>query len=171
MLVDRAGEPVVSPIVESIQLRRYLRIPRDVNDGPLFRDTQQFSEFRLSQRALLEARPSLRRIGEDENGFVTFHSHGLDAFESSSEETGVSQRPRFSPTTPMLICAGCHQGIGVNSFTSYSRMQFADSKDLFVMVHASDEATESQTAVSEVKAQPLWERLQVLMNLARYTAP
>lgn len=160
MLIDVTGQPMVSPIVESIQLRRYRSIAK--ND-------QQFAEYRLSQRALLAGESSLRRVGEEEKDFLTFHSHGLDAFESSSPEArffegAALQNVRFAPTHTALGCSSCHQSSGVGSFTSYSRAQFARPKDMFVMVHASTEVQENDAAVRAVKSRPVWETLVTMIG-------
>jgi hypothetical protein len=156
--------------VESIQMRRYRGIPglRAVSAGTSAHNDQQVAEFRLSQRALLAGSPSLRRIGEDEKDFLVFHSHGFDAFESRSHEarffaTAASQNGRLTPTHIALGCSGCHQSPGVGSFTSYSRAQFAQPKDMFVMVHASTEAQEDDAAVRAVKSQPLWKALEAIL--------
>src|ERR1700694_487712 len=50
LLVDASGQPVISPVTESIQLRRYLKIPPGAGidyDGQM----QQVAEFLLSRRA------------------------------------------------------------------------------------------------------------------------
>ena len=91
---------------------------------------------------------SLRRIAEDESQFQVFLTHGFD-FEG--------------PSVTLERCRNCHQGIGVISFTSYSRVQF-ENKHTFIMVHAGSEAEESAAAVTYLEGRESWKLLQRLMR-------
>ena len=102
VLIDDRGEMVLSPLVESVQVRHY---------SPL----QQFYEFDLDRSALLDDRSGGLRPTEEE--FMLFFSHGWDPFEPGT----------VAPVVPILqTCRACHGGeaYGVQSILSYSRFRF-----------------------------------------------
>jgi hypothetical protein len=153
LLMDTSGQPVISPVTESIQLRRYLKIPPRVGidfDGEM----QQVAEFLLSRRALLQGDLSLHRVGESESHFQVFSTHGTDSFERGEKTIEF----------PALRgCHGCHQGVGVRSFTTYSRAQF-ETERLFILVHAGNEAQESAAAIAYLQSRDSWKLLKRLMK-------
>lgn len=101
VLIDDSGEMVLSPLVESIQVRYYA--PR-----------QEFHEFDLSRTGLFDGAPGgLCPIRRE---FGLFFSQGLDPFESGVREPAVIAE----------ACRNCHGGMvyGVQSILSYSRFRF-----------------------------------------------
>jgi hypothetical protein len=154
ILIDASGRPVVSPITESVQLRRYIRIPSGTRfdfDG----STQQVAEFQLTRSQLQEGTIGLRLVGKDETQYPVFMTHGFDAFEESSA--------RKTPAVVLHTCHGCHQGVGVISFASYSRVQF-DNSDLFVPLHISTEEKEAAAAIKFLQAHDKWWLFQKLLQ-------
>lgn len=164
ILVSNEGEPVLSPIAETVQLRQYRSLP---GHAPLAGSQDpKVAEFRLSQRALLEGRPSLRRVADDEKDFSTFSTQGFDFFfEPASPETLSlqSQGVRFGPSR-VLACIACHQNPGVGSFTTYSRMQFAPAERQFILLHASTDEREEAAALRDLKASAIWKSLHAMMH-------
>ena len=147
LLIDNTGRPQVSPITESIQVRRYREIPS--GDRFDFHGTmQQPAEFQLTRHALNHGTVGLRRLSEDERQFRTFSSHGFDM---------------EGPTVVLRTCASCHQGIGAISFTSYSRVQFSQ-QNLFIMMHAAGEPQESAAALIFLRSHGSWKILQRLFR-------
>lgn len=166
ILVSNEGEPVLSPITETVQLRQYRSIP-DRHAAFERGNDPQVAEFRLSQRALLEGRPSLRRVADDEKGFSTFGTQGFDFFfEPASPETLSlqSQGVRFGPSRVLAACQACHQNPGVGSFTTYSRMQFEPAERQFILLHASTEEQEAAAALRDLKASATWKLLHAMMH-------
>jgi hypothetical protein len=152
LLIDAAGRPEVSPITESVQLRRYIKIPTGVRfdfDGGM----QQVAEFQVTRRGLPQDTISLRRVGEDETQFAVFSTHGIDSFEAVSSV-------RNAGGLTLRRCHACHQGVGVTSFTTYSRVQFESGEHLFVPLNASTEARESAAAIKYLQARADWRLLQ-----------
>jgi hypothetical protein len=155
LLIDVDGRPAASPITESVQLRRYVKIPPGTRfdfDG----STQQAAEFQLTRRGLAQGTIGLRRVGEDETGFPVFSTHGEDAFEgrrNSNRTGGVTLRR----------CHSCHQGTGVISFASYSRVQF-ENEHLFVLLHNSVEPQETTAAIRFLQTRDAWKRLAWLLH-------
>jgi hypothetical protein len=84
-----------------------------------------------------------------------FSTHGEDAFEGrdGNQTGGVTLRQ----------CHNCHQGIGVTSFASYSRVQ-AERDHLFVLVHTSAEAQETAAAIKFLQTRDAWKRLTRLFH-------
>ena len=145
-LIDKGGHPVVSPVTETVQIRRYLEIPSRFTidwDGRM----QRAAEFQLTRGGLRQGEVPLRRVGQDEAQFQVFLTHGFDL---------------EGPFSTLKRCHICHQGIGVISFTSYSRVQFAD-KDSFIMVRAGQEAEETAAAIKYLETQESWKQLQRMM--------
>ena len=102
VLIDDRGEMVLSPLVESVQVRYY---------GPV----QLFYEFDLDRAALLDDGSGGLRPAEEE--FMRFFSHGWDVFEPGTE----------SPMVAVLhTCRACHgsPAYGLQSILSYSRFRF-----------------------------------------------
>ena len=167
ILVSNEGEPVLSPITETVQIRRYRSIPERHAVFERGYDPQ-VAEFRLSQSALLVGQPSLRRIAADEKDFPTFMTHGFDFFEPDSSEAQVlssqSQGGRFGPRSRVLECRTCHQNPGVGSFTTYSRMQFESAERQFILLHASTDEQEEAAALRELKASATWRLLHSMMQ-------
>lgn len=159
ILVSNEGDPVLSPITETVQLRQY-RSKRDPDP--------KVAEFRLSERALLEGRPSLRRVADDEKDFSTFSTQGFDLFfePGSPEAETLSlqlQGGRFGPGR-VLECRECHQNPGVGSFTTYSRMQFERAERQFILVHASTDEQEQAATLRDLKAGAIWKLLHAMMH-------
>jgi hypothetical protein len=147
ILLDKTGRPVISPVTESVQLRKYLEIPTQFTiDWRGLR--QRRAEFQITRRDLSMGKIALRRISDDESQFTVFATHGFDL---------------EGPSVTLKRCSNCHQGIGVISFTSYSRVQF-ENKDTFIMMHASNEAAEGSAALAYLQKLDSWKLLQRLMH-------
>jgi len=165
ILVSNEGQPVLSPITETVQLRRYRSIP----DRRAFFEPghDQVTEFRLSERALLDGRPSLRRVADDEKDFPIFNTHGFDFFEPGSPDAETlspqSRSSRFGPSSRILECSSCHQNPGVGSFTTYSRMQFEPAERQFVLLHATTDQQEEAATFRELNAGATWKLLHAMM--------
>lgn len=147
LLIDSSGHPQISPITESIQLRRYREISQEstIDWGGV---RQRQAEFQLTRTSLQQGELPLRRVGEEEYEFPTFATHGFD-FEG--------------PSLTLRSCHSCHQGMGVFSFTSYSRVQF-ENKHTFILVHAGKESEEHAAALTYLEGQDSWKLLHYLMR-------
>ena len=162
ILIDSTGHALVSPITEDVQLRRYREIPS--NQSFDFQGMQELAEFQLTRWGLLHGDPGLRRIDKQEAQFTVFATHGSDYFETGAE-------PRFPA---LKRCHSCHQGVGVISFTTYSRVQFANERDdgnggtatsrMFVSLSASGGAAEDMAAIMYLKSRDSWQLLRKLMG-------
>ena len=149
LLISTKGQPTISPITESVQLRRYLGIPPhftiDYNGA-----MQQVAEFQFTRRSLAQGRIELRRVGEDEPDFPVFDTQGIDFFEDRSIQGG---------SRTLCGCHGCHQGVGAISFTSYSRVHF-EHKVFFILMRATTEAQEASVATMYLQGRDSWKLLQ-----------
>jgi hypothetical protein len=153
LLIDTTGRPTVSPITESVQLRRYVKIPAGTRfdfDG----STQQTAEFVLTRRALQQGAISLRRVGADETDFPVFNTHGIEDLEDGSLGSGKG-------AVTLRTCHSCHQGVGVYSFTTYSRAQF-EREPLFVLLQATTEVQEAKATIRELQSREEWELLRAI---------
>jgi hypothetical protein len=167
MLIDTAARPRVSPLTESVQLRRYAAVDPSM---PVFvrRPADQLrAEFRLSQRALLKGESSLRVVGPDESDFPQFATQGQDWFEEREAplvRAFTRQKP-YGPTTNTLqSCVPCHSGPGVMSFTTYSRSHVvAPGEPMFVSIHRGDAGQEIAKQLEALLRDPSWRKLQPLM--------
>jgi hypothetical protein len=149
LLIDTTGQPVVSPITESIQLRRYQEVPAGNvldYDGRI----QQVAEFQLTRLELTRDSVGLRRVTENERQFLVFRSHEIDVFERGWDAT--KQR-----VEQLRSCHICHQGVGVASFESYSPRSGG------VLLRASTEEEETISAIKYLQTRDSWLVLQRLM--------
>lgn len=150
IIMDSTGRPVVSPITESVQLRRYISIPagqRIDYDGT----TQQVAELQLSRAGLPQSTIALHQVEKNETHFQVFMTQGYDAFENNEPGSGT-------PDPVLRACHACHQGTGVISFTTYSRVQA--ERDLFVPLHISTEEKEAAIAIKFLQKSDMWKLLQ-----------
>jgi len=148
VLIDASGQPVLSPITESVQIRRYIKIPSGIRVD-FVGDTQEVAEYRLSRG---NGAISLQPIGPNEVRFRVFSTHGIDAFEDF-------RNPVAAASVALRTCHSCHQGVGVTSFTSYSRVQF-EREHLFVLIDKSTEARETTAAIKYLQGRDAWKLLK-----------
>ncbi len=102
LLTDDAGKLVVTPIVESVQMRVYRVDPMSAQPGE---DNQDFFDLRLDPRDLFAGKSGLRRHepGEREAS-IRFPRRSM--FEVGFQSGG---------------CRGCHGEVGVLSLQTYAR--------------------------------------------------
>jgi hypothetical protein len=92
ILINDKGEPIASPITESVQIRVY----RVINSS---------QTFTLRRAKLFDKRSgSLLPLNRDEVAVSTFMTHGNDF-------GGVVK--------PLQLCSACHFGEGIHSVLSY----------------------------------------------------
>ena len=112
LLIDQAGEPVPSSLLESIQIRVFHQPSSvDYTHEPDFYGDQDFFEFRFTRRKLF-ARESggLHAVGPNEKELPTFSSHGFDLFEGEHERAVWRRAP-----VVLNHCASCHRNPGIHS--------------------------------------------------------
>lgn len=119
VLVDRRAELVLTPLVESVQLRTYLAIAAPTGQEIFSFDIskeQQVAEFEFSRRLLFAGRDGgLRRVGDDDPSLSSFGTHGEDPFEEAGDAR------HWVPRT-LQRCGGCHGQAGVYGLSSYTRV-------------------------------------------------
>ncbi len=91
-LINDQGKPVTTSVTESLQMRG-----------------QGVFELKLSRRAFLEGKPSLKVVGEDdrERDYLLFMGHNAGD----------------GPSKVLNSCFHCHQRRGINSVLSYGRFK------------------------------------------------
>jgi hypothetical protein len=121
-LFDSQGKLVDSPITESVQIRVYRSVAR--TDAPAFgldqiiaKSGQDFYEIRLTRPLLFAGHSGgLRAMGPDDREFPMFGFAGPD-------EGLPGHYARLPASGPVPNeCVGCHQGAGINSLNSRSRL-------------------------------------------------
>jgi hypothetical protein len=123
VLFDNKGSLVVSPVIQSVQIRVYRQITtaraRDFSAGPagMARNSgQDFFEIKLSRPLLFSGKQGgLRATTRDETEPPTFQTIGFDLIESRTQRPEQINE-RFAPT--MQTCLQCHSGGGISSFNS-----------------------------------------------------
>jgi hypothetical protein len=116
LVLDSAGNPMPTPIVQSIQLRVYRKIaPANMFVGRDARQYQIFFEFALQ-------RPDkLRAVQPDEPAYITLM--GITGSEDQFEAPAGGERHRFM--MPVLeTCAACHERGGIYSVNSVVAARF-----------------------------------------------
>ncbi|HTV42608.1 MAG TPA: hypothetical protein VMF08_18735 [Candidatus Sulfotelmatobacter sp.] len=116
-VIDQSGSIVPTPIIESIQMRRYLAIADPtsliISNRVIIKPPEEFFEFRMDRRQGTR----LRELPKDETDFNFFMTKGFDQIEG----TRRVQRPTRSRSV-LEDCATCHSGAGIYSVNSYMRL-------------------------------------------------
>jgi hypothetical protein len=146
MLMDDQGKIRPTGLIEDVQLRVFLEVPRlddlpreqrDASDNPL-REKQMakndFYEFQLRRKDLFAGKPGgVHAIKSDERVFSLFSVADEDIFEQRPEDLMPRQpedgRARSQPLAPTEnlrsshSCNACHgQGPGIHGVLSYRRV-------------------------------------------------
>lgn len=159
-LIDSDGNIQRSPLIESIQLRRYLKIQRTFGDPRLSLSTnivQQFFEFQLDRR--LNA--NLRAIATNDMGFpfVQFMGKGMDPFEADYGKPMDSAK-LMQPLTEN--CFTCHSDPGIFSVNSYTGFFPSPGQSYPADLTPIDPALSGQDAIYWKTSQYTWGLLQGL---------
>jgi len=150
-LIDDQGNLVLSPLVETIQIRH-------------FAPEQVFHEFELDRARLLNRHANTFNLKTDL--FMIFSSHG-DIFEGD-------HGPELQATIPD-ICKACHLNIhGVidsgdmqsllQSIISYSRINFPLPDNQRPVLFANTWANEAQTVANWKFDHPTWHTLKAVWS-------
>jgi hypothetical protein len=151
-LIDTLGKIQVSPLVESIQHRRYRLVPAPNGARVSPFDAQAFSQLEMR----FDRRGALHPLSATDTDFqhVHFLGMGIDLFELSSSETSPEQMRK--PT--LRTCASCHQSPGVTSVLSYNNI-FSGTRPHPVPLRTSDFAQEADKTLRWKYAQREWQEL------------
>lgn len=125
LVIDTEGRIQPTRIVESIQLRSYLQVPKitgsRLSDFEKLAQAQRFGEFTMSRRR----GAALAAVSKGERGFpfVQFMSKGIDLFEDSRQSEPWKGSSALQSEV-LRSCAGCHAsfGPGILSVPTFSRM-------------------------------------------------
>jgi len=145
LLIDDQGEIVLSPLVETIQLRH-------------FSPAQSFHEFELDRARLLDGRADGLVLNKD--FFMLFMSHG-DLFESPDIPDERAAIPQ--------ICKACHfeyppipNSGNTMSIISYSRQPFSLPDNESPVLFATTLMREAQTVIEWKHHHMTWKTLEKL---------
>ena len=106
LLVDVTGEPVVSPLVEKVQIREFDHIVPDYGiASPV--PPQSFAVHSMDRRALLAGSITALRPVDPEESIVNFFANRYMG--------------RATLVPAALGCAGCHGGAGIFSVNTWKR--------------------------------------------------
>ena len=143
LLIDDQGELVVSPLIETIQIRHFSPI-------------QNFYEFELDRRDLFDG--SAGGLIPNSDLFMLFMSHG-DVFQ-------IPELPTLQATIPD-ICKVCHaedpsvfRGGNTKSIVSYSRQPFPLLNNERPALFATTWMDGAQTVVAWKQNHETWRSLQ-----------
>lgn len=114
LLIDDSGKQVLSPLVQSVQLRAYLNVSLDIRkNNPRIGPSQAVAEFVLQPRHMMQGKTPMKAIAAHEIRHSTTFVPA-DPIENAKANSG-SQTPRLSS------CIRCHAGPGVHSINSYKQ--------------------------------------------------
>ena len=149
LLIDARGEIILSPLVETIQMRH-------------FSPAQSFHEFELDRSRLLQGLAGGLTLHQD--FFMLFMSHG-DVFESPDIPDERAAIPQ--------ICKACHfedppipNSGTTRSIISYSRQPFALPENESPFLFATTVLQEARTVIQWTSAHGTWIALQSLWEQA-----
>jgi hypothetical protein len=168
LLIDTTGHITPSPLTEQVQLRVYREIrpmtsqeftdAQRIDANMFARAGQDFEELSLSREALFAGRSGgLLPLGAGDRFFLTFSSHGVDAFDEGSGDTGLDA------AGARRVCKDCHAAPGVYSFNSYMpfRLLRAGPRPAAALSEISI-ADAERTAVVWKEQRPDWRALSAL---------
>jgi hypothetical protein len=147
LLIDNQGELVPSPLIESVQLRRFYQ-----------GGVQSAYELTLDRDRLFAAETGgLRPIAPDETDFRLFVSVG-DVFGAPGTVTDARQE------RVLATCPGCHEErlggiIGATSILSYSRARFPLPGGQLPMLTTTTPDQESRVTIEWKLEQTSWQQL------------
>jgi hypothetical protein len=125
LAVDAGGKAVVTPVVESIQLRVYRE------DGK-----QDVCELLLDHHRLFAGRPALRAVGPDEPFEFTMFREGVDPLETRGKDPPpVTEVQPDQRVTVLRSCNTCHQSADTRSVMSIGirQSELRDGEQFFPM--------------------------------------
>lgn len=151
LLIDDQGEIVLSPLIETIQIRH-------------FSPAQSFYEFELDRARLLSRDANTLKPKEDL--FMLFLSHG-DVFETD-------HNPALKAVIPD-ICKACHLNISgvidsgdmqtlLQTIISYSRVNFPLPDNQRSVLFATTSRDETETVIQWKLNHHTWQSLKKLWN-------
>ena len=163
LVIDAEGRIQPTPITESIQLRRYLKIKSG---------TQQFFELQLDRRQ----GGALRALGQNEKGFpfVHFMGSGQDPFQKIDAFGFPRNLPQDSEnlqTAVLKTCFNCHNGPGIFSVRSYTGDLSPQPSQMPIDPAPVESAREAAAAIDWKQRQFDWGLLQGLWRQAEKTPP
>ena len=146
LLIDDQGEMVLSPLVETIQLRH-------------FSPAQSFYEFELDRARLFENMAG--GLAPKSELLMLFMGHG-DVFENSMPESQASIPE---------ICKACHfehppipNSGNTRSIISYSRQPFSLPDHESAVLFATTRLEEAGTVIAWKKGHVTWQSLETIWN-------
>ncbi len=155
MLIDREGQLICSPIVESIQVRTYLKI-----EPVLMPEHVREQEFDFDKgRYLAGEKSALRAVGPEDRAPPVFETHDMELFEGFGENEANIPFPYRPPGIVLRSCIGCHRDPGVLSMNSYTRS--------FSPVPAKNPGLVDSSFEREVTITAYWKRQQASWGMLR----
>ncbi|MGI9239473.1 MAG: hypothetical protein ACR2RV_01655 [Verrucomicrobiales bacterium] len=149
-LISDAGELVVSPLTNSVQLRAYMRVDPEDPRNDLRHRTQAFAEFEIQPREYMRGKAGMRAIGLDEHRYKTWSSRS-DLFEGP----GRGANPRLDS------CMVCHAGWGIHSVNIRSQ-KFVRSNLFPPQLNEVEPESASRSTVMAKEKDYSWGVLQAL---------
>jgi hypothetical protein len=146
MLIDQSGNIVLSPIIESVQLRHFIQS-----------GTQFFYEFILNRDLLFaEVAGGFRLVEPTEKDFLLFFSHGMDWFELAPGDIEHGRAEILG------FCENCHLGKvnGVASILSFSRFRFNLERNPKVILEMTTPEDEARRVIGWKMGEASWKELQ-----------
>jgi len=163
MLPNDRGSLVVTPVIESIQLRHYRETapddsPVNSSDHKFARRSQSVFEFKLDRAGLFSAEHSgLRSVNSTDPGFILFMSMGFDPFED------LQAVEKYPPV--LSFCTRCHSGPGLQSVLSLTqRWNPATNQPLKLGLAETTPAAEADKVIARKQTQDDWKLLLQLWN-------
>jgi hypothetical protein len=127
-IIDVQGRIRPTPLIESIQLRRYdaiatLRVTRPGTSASGSPPVQQMLEFDLDRRH--QGALKALSLGDADFQFVHFMSQGGDPFELPSNQGAHAPDPTSARSAALATCYECHTAAGILSVASFNRERFS----------------------------------------------
>lgn len=111
LLIDESGKPVLSPLIQSIQLRTYLNVSIDARlNNPALGPSQAVAEFVLQPGQMMQGNTPMRAVvsGEMRHTNTFVHSDPIENPRTNNR----------APAPRLRSCVACHSSSGVHSINA-----------------------------------------------------
>ena len=158
-VIDTSGEIRVTPLTQTLQMRVYVEVGKEVDDHE---NSQAPIKFRMARKDLFEKRNGgFNAIGWDEPVRVSIYQHG-DVFHA--------EEPKGKALTVMDSCIACHScgGATVDSIFTYLQQDWVPGAHQIplnaIRLTPTNPDYESRTAVEQKMKRKDWGMLKGLIG-------
>lgn len=157
LLIEESGKLVVSPLIQSVQLRTYLNVSVDRRlNNPGLGPSQAVAEFVLQPRQMMQGKTPMRAVVSGERHHTSTFVHSDPIENPRANNRGHAPR--------LQSCIACHSAAGIHSINSRAQL-FQTSNALPPRLTASTPTTVGTATAREKRKTYSWGLLHGLWRV------